>query len=77
MIALTLPQTIALALVGTPDPVCIDCGAPAFVSCGGQLYCKSAWQQGACETPCKACEQPGHSTQRCPEIRALLLREGE
>lgn len=46
---LTLPQTIALALTGTPNPVCELCGAPVFVSCGGHLYCKAQWQQGECE----------------------------
>ena len=45
----TLPQTIALALTGIADPVCELCGAAAFVSCGGHLYCKAQWQQGACK----------------------------
>jgi hypothetical protein len=46
---LTLSETIALALVGTADPSCELCGAPAFVNCGGHLYCKAEWQEGTCD----------------------------
>ncbi len=44
----TLPETIALTLTGTPNPVC-HCGAPAFISYSGELYCKPLWHTGRCE----------------------------
>lgn len=49
----TLPEAIALALTGTADPTCEQCGAPAFVSSSGHLYCQALWQLGACDGPCE------------------------
>jgi hypothetical protein len=46
-----LPEVIAIILTGTADPVCEHCGAPAFVSSNGHLYCKSLWQLGTCDGP--------------------------
>lgn len=44
----SLSQAIALGLVGTADPTCRLCGAPAFVWCDKQMYCQAWWQTGAC-----------------------------
>lgn len=41
--AATLSEAIAVALTGTPDPVCSSCGDPAFASVGGRLLCRTCY----------------------------------
>ena len=69
----TLSEAIAQALVGTPDPRCELCGGPAFVNCGGHLYCKPQWQQGECnaERALLEAERDAHTPEKAA---ALVLR---
>jgi hypothetical protein len=39
----TLSEAIATALTGTPDPVCCQCGKPAFASVSRQLLCRDCY----------------------------------
>lgn len=39
----TLSEAIAVALTGTSDPVCVQCGEPAFASVGGRLLCRNCY----------------------------------
>lgn len=42
----TLSEAIATALTGTPDPICEQCGAPAFASVSRRLLCRNCYQGG-------------------------------
>ena len=46
----SLSQAIALGLVGTTNPTCKLCGAPAFIWIDQEMFCQDWWQQGKCQS---------------------------